>query len=251
MDEPSTGYQRERAHFYDAQMQDADREDVAFYIDLATGIDGSVLELACGTGRVYLELRQRGVDVAGIDLSAAALTLLREKATEQDLAPTVRQANMTDFDTDRAYDLIICPFNAMQHLLTIEDQLSALQCIHNAMAPTGRFVFDVFVPSFDVICETYGEESTTELMYRDECHEHRSQTRLADDVEQQFVVENELIDAAGDQVFKSEHRLKMLPKREIELLARLSPFSEWQVTGDFDDMPISSGDSIQVWTFEH
>lgn len=251
MDETSTGYQRERAHFYDAQMQYAELEDTAFYIDLATGIDGSVLELACGTGRVYLELLQRGVDIDGIDISAAALTLLREKATEQDHSPTVWQTDMTDFDTDRAYDLIICPFNSMQNLLTIEDQLSALQCIHNAMTPTGRFVFDVFVPSFDVVCETYGEESATELMYRDECHEHRSQTRMADEVNQQFVVENELTDSAGDQVFKSEHRFKMLPKREIELLARLSPFSEWRVTGDFDERPISRGDSVQVWTLEH
>lgn len=249
MHEPQTGYQHERAAFYDAQMRDTDREDRAFYVEQAIDSD-AVLELACGTGRIYLELLRRGVDVDGIDISADALTFLRDKAAEQDLSPSVWQTDMTDFETEREYDLVICPFNAIQHLLTIEEQLSALRCIHNAMTPAGRFVFDVFVPSFDVICETYGTETTTELVYQDEPHEHRSQTRMIDEVEQQFIVENELIDAADNQVFTSKHRLKMLPKREIELLVRLSPFSEWQTTGDFTEMSIRSGDSIQVWTLE-
>lgn len=50
------GYHGERVRFYDEQMADADRDDAGFYADRARAADGPALELACGTGRVYLEL---------------------------------------------------------------------------------------------------------------------------------------------------------------------------------------------------
>jgi hypothetical protein len=40
----------------------------------------------------------------------------------------------------------------------------------------------------------------------------------------------------------------MLSKREVELLARLSPFEDWHVAGDYDGSAISDGDSKQIWT---
>ena len=43
------------------------------------GPSGRALELAIGTGRVALPLRRRGVDVSGIDLSAAMVDQLRAK----------------------------------------------------------------------------------------------------------------------------------------------------------------------------
>src|SRR6516225_64004 len=45
--------------------------------DLAA--DGPALELAIGTGRVALPLRERGVEVHGIDASEAMVAKLREK----------------------------------------------------------------------------------------------------------------------------------------------------------------------------
>lgn len=71
-----------------------------------------------------------------------------------------------------------------------------------------------------------------------------------DEVEQQYEVENELINPAGERVSGSEHRCKMPPKREAELLARLFPVSEWRTTGDFEERPIRDGDSVQFWELE-
>lgn len=247
MNDTPEGYDEPRAEIYARQMEGADRGDVSFYVERATAADGPVLELACGTGRIYLEILEEGVSIDGLDASDPALDVLRDAATERDLEPSVRQADMTAFETDRAYELVICPFNSLQHLPSIDDQLAALRCIYDAIAPGGRFIFDVFVPRFDVICDTYGEWTTERVRYDERSHEYHSRTKLADEVEQQFIVENKLIDPEDETVWRSEHRLKMLPKREVELLARLSPFSEWRVTGDFEDRPIRDGDSIQVW----
>jgi len=56
--------------------------------------EGRALELAIGTGRIGLPLKQRGVDVAGIDISEAMVEKLREKPGGADV-PIV----MGDFAT--------------------------------------------------------------------------------------------------------------------------------------------------------
>ena len=247
MNEAPKGYDEQRAELYARQMEGASRDDVSFYVERAMEADGPVLELACGTGRIYLEILKQGVSIDGIDASEAALDVLREAASERDLDPSVWQADMSAFETDRTYELVICPFNSFQHLLSIDEQLTALQCIYDAIAPGGRFIFDVFVPRFDVICDTYGEWTVESISYPEEGHEYHSRTTLADEVEQQFTVENKLVSPDNDVIWTSEHQLKMLPRREVELLTRLSPFSEWRVTGNFEDRMIRDDDSVQVW----
>lgn len=247
MDENGGSYRFERARFYDAQLADADRPDVEYYRDLARSVGGPVLETACGTGRIYLELLDAGIDADGFDLSSDALDVLEAKAADRDLEPTVWTADLTDFDVDREYALITCPFNAIQHLPTVDDQLAALRSVHDALEPGGRFVFDVFVPGFDVIRETYGEWQTRSVEYRGAEYELRKRTQIADEVEQRFAVETELYDPEGERVFAETDRLSMLPKRHVELLARLSPFPDRTVTGDFEDEPLADGHSIQVW----
>lgn len=247
MTDTSHGYPRERAALYHAHLTDLDRRDVDFYVDRATEVDGPVLEMACGTGRIYLELLRAGVDADGFDLSADALAVLREEAESADLDPSVWRADMREFATERAYDLVICPFNAFQHLLTIDDQLSALEAVYDALQPGGRFVFDVFVPSFELICGTYDEWQVSAVEFRGETYRHRSRTRIVDEVAQVARVENEAVDSDGERLFETDHRIKLLPKREVELLVERSPFDEWDATGDFSDEPLAGGHSVQVW----
>lgn len=249
MDSSDYQYRDERARFYDVHLSDSDRPDVDFYVERGLEAVGPVLEATCGTGRVYLELLEAGIDADGFDLSADALDVLRANAAERGLEPSVWRADLTAFETDRRYALVTCPFNAVQHLATVDDQLAALRAVHEAIAPGGRFVFDVFVPSFDVICETYGEWRSASLEYRDATHEVRTRPRIVDEVEQRFAVETELYDDGDSLVFREEDHLSMLPKRQVELLARHSPFDSWSATGDFTDEPLADGHSIQVWTF--
>lgn len=53
-------------------------------------------------------------------------------------------------------------------------------------------------------------------------------------------------EVAGEPHF--EGRATLLPYRELELLARLSPFESWTVTGDYTDEPLADEHSTQVWT---
>lgn len=237
------------AELYDLQF-DEPRGDVEFYRTLASRADGPTLELACGTGRVTLELLAAGVDVDGIDLNGGRLDRLRERAAERDLEPSVRQADMTAFEPDRAYDLVICPFNAAQHATTLADQRALFSRAFDALAPGGRFVFDTFVPGFDVICERYGEWEEQTIEYQDRPYTVRSRSQVVDEVNQLFGAETVAESPDGNRIHETAHRLSMLPKQQVELLASESSFDAWSVAGGFDGEPISDGDMVQVWTLE-
>lgn len=250
MTDRDAGYPDDWAPYYQAHLAEFDREDVAYYRDRATAAEGPVLEMACGTGRIYLDVLEAGVDVDGFDASDGSLSLLRERASERGLEPSVWQADMRSFQVERAYDLVYCPFNAIQHLHGIDDQLASLESVYDALAPGGTYVFDVFVPSFEVICGTYDTWQTTTLTLEGETFEHRSRSRIVDEVAQLVAVEQAIVDADGETVDSTSHRIKLLPKREIELIVRESPFESWTVTGDFTDEPLADGHTAQVWTLE-
>ena len=110
--------------------------------ELAAG--GRALEFGIGTGRIALPLTQRGVPVAGIELSKAMAARLRAKPGGDAIAVTIG-----DFATarvDASFSLVYLVFNTIMNLTT---QAAQVACFHNAAAhlgPGGRFVIEVGVP---------------------------------------------------------------------------------------------------------
>jgi SAM-dependent methyltransferase len=242
--------ERLRVAFMDTVYRTADRDDTDYYVDRATEADGPVLELGCGTGRIYLELLEAGVDADGLDRSPESLAFLRANAEERGLDPSVRRADMAEFSADRAYALVVCPFNAIQELTTLERQRSLLESAYDALAPGGRFVFDTFVPDLEYIAEQWGEWQRRPVEFRGEPVTYHTRSRLVDEVTQEYVSEKRAVTPDGERLFSFEGRATLLPARELELLARLSPFESWTVTGDYTDELLCSDHSAQVWTLE-
>lgn len=239
-----------RAAFMETVYRAADRDDVAYYVDHATSVDGPVLELGCGAGRIYLELLEASVDADGIDRSAASLARLRETAEARGLDPSVWQADMTEFGVDREYALVTCPFNAVQEVTSVERQLALFEAAYDALAPGGAFVFDTFVPDFEYVAETWGEWQQRTVEFRGDPVAFHTRTSMVDAVAQTYVSEKRAVTEDGEELFSFEGEATLLPAREIELLARLSPFDAWTATGDYADEPLTDGHSAQVWRFE-
>ena len=76
------------AKYYDAAYrvkEGPNLTDVPFYVDQARQYGGPILEMACGTGRVLLEIARIGIEIVGVDLSTDMLSILHTKlATESD-----------------------------------------------------------------------------------------------------------------------------------------------------------------------
>ncbi|MCL6482016.1 MAG: class I SAM-dependent methyltransferase [Firmicutes bacterium] len=149
MNEPrSTEYSELLAELYDAIPIYAQRQDVDFYLELARQAAGPVLELGCGTGRILIPTARAGCRITGLDSSENMLARCRTRlaAEPEEVRERVQLlcASMTKFHLGQPYQLITTPFRGFQHLLTTEEQLSCLRCVHRHLAPGGTFVLDVF-----------------------------------------------------------------------------------------------------------
>ena len=149
------------AKFYDDVVPYRERQDVAFFVDMAQQAGGPVLEVGCGTGRVLIPTARAGCEIAGLDSSPAMLSRCREKLSREPEAVrsriTLAEADMRRFQIDPphgyqvGFALVTLPFRPFQHLLEVGDQLACLACIHRHLAPGGRLVLDVFNPSLRLL----------------------------------------------------------------------------------------------------
>lgn len=241
-------YSEEFAAFYEATHDYGDIGDESFYVDAAVDADGAVLEAACGTGRLYLELLRRGVDADGFDVSRPMLEILRKNAATEGLAPTVWQADLRSVRTNRTYTLAMVPYNSFCALRSVDDQLAALEALHDVLEPGGRLLFDVYIPRYDVIAESFGRwQESQEFEYDGSRLEGRTRATIASQVEQTYRTEHEILNGDGETVSREEFVLSHLPPQQVKLLARQSRFRGWSVSGGFDGESLTDGDDVQVW----
>jgi SAM-dependent methyltransferase len=113
-----------------------------------------VLELGIGSGRLALPLAGSGVDVWGIDASAAMVARLRAKPGGE--RPPVAVGDMADLDLaslpggrDTRFSLVFAADNTFFNLTTADAQARCLERVHSVLAPNGRLVIEAFVPAPD------------------------------------------------------------------------------------------------------
>ena len=149
---------RNSAWLYDLERDnDLLLADIPFYIEYANQQKGEILELGCGTGRVALELAQKGFSVTGLDLSRQMLDVFQGKlAARPELTDKVNIAHgsMADFSFDRKFALIIAPFRAFQAVTDDADINNTLTCVREHLADDGVFIVNVFKP-YTVLDESW------------------------------------------------------------------------------------------------
>jgi len=126
------------AQTYDDSVPDWSGE-IEFYRELAataTAKGGSVLELACGTGRIAIRLAQSGASVVGLDLSSDMIEVVRSKSAGLSNARWV-EGDMRSFDLGQLFELVLIPGHAYQNLTTPQEQLACLECIRRHLRPGG------------------------------------------------------------------------------------------------------------------
>ena len=137
-------YQEGAERFYDLFSA---KDDAPFYLELAHRHGEKALELGVGTARLAIQLARSGVETWGIDnsphmLRAAERNLAREPPEVRRLVRLVK-ADVRDFDLNERFGLVYFPSYSFDHLLTGEDQASALRCIRRHLAPGGVYAFDL------------------------------------------------------------------------------------------------------------
>jgi SAM-dependent methyltransferase len=98
----------------------------------------TVLELACGTGSILKQLWTH-YEVVGLDLSEQMLEIAAQKVPG---VPLYR-GDMTSFDLDERFDVVLCVYDSINHLLRFEEWKAVFARVHEHLDDDGVFIFDI------------------------------------------------------------------------------------------------------------
>ena len=131
--------------YFDLGFADETAKEVAFlplaFERFGTGKMKRILEPGCGSGRLIVSLAEKGYDVTGFDLSESMLKFLNKQLAKKKLTATTYLQDMTDFEVDKPFDVVLNTFNTFRHLLTEEAAESHFHAVARALRPGGLFFF--------------------------------------------------------------------------------------------------------------
>ncbi len=251
----------EFAELYDLVYEHYD-DDSAFYVREAERAHGPCLELGCGTGRILIPTATAGVEIMGLDQSAAMIALARRKIAKLPLAIgqriTVAEGDMRNFQLEQRFALITVPFRAFLHLLQVSDQIAALQNIRQHLLPGGRLALNFFDPSVEYIAahsripsgtlhrtgEEFVDPGSNHLLVEWASIQYDQLNQRLD----QYFIYDEL-DRRGRMVKRlyRELRMRYIFRWEFEHLLHRCGFEVEALYGSFDRGPLLQAGGELIW----
>ncbi|MBO0782088.1 MAG: class I SAM-dependent methyltransferase [Ktedonobacteraceae bacterium] len=254
----AVGEYYERVSDYDLEYQEQSEQDVPFWRELVMRFTPDrVLELACGSGRIGIELLRGPGNFAleGLDIAPEMLTAYRRKlALEPEQVQrrvTLYEGDMSDYQLPNKglFDLILLPFNSICHLYELEQQIATFKNTYDHLRPGGRFVVDTFLPDIDYLSDALNrpshvymegeingpDDEFTMLLYSSRKYEVIEQT-------QHIVWTHEKFFATGEnERYLTRLDMHVFFPRELQLLFLISGFRIDAIYGDYDWKPFGRG----------
>jgi len=155
------------ARVYDRLMDDVPYEGWARFVLAVLGGEGcfprSVLELGVGTGRALEPFVARGLEAAGVDVSAAMLARARAKLP----GVWLERADVRGFDLGRRFDLVYSAFDSLNNLTEPADLEAAFRTALRHLHAAGWLAVDLNTPEGlrELWREEVWEEDGVRLVY--------------------------------------------------------------------------------------
>ena len=138
------------ASYYDLLTDNVDYAARGAYLHellLQYGIaDGLLLDLACGTGSLSVQMAQYGYDVIGVDISPAMLCEAQQKAADAEKNILFLCQPMQQLDLYGTVRAVICTLDSLNHLTDPADLEETIRRAALFTEPGGVFLFDVNTP---------------------------------------------------------------------------------------------------------
>ena len=181
-----TGYDP-AARVYDLEYPECTGDELAFLASVAGSTPSRILELATGTGRVALALARLGHEVTGLDISAGMLARARGKRAllDPEIAArvTFTHGDMSRFQFDSQFDVVVAAFNALLLLPDAESRAACLAASYKHLRPGGTLVVDVFAanaidrtPDHETVQFLEREPESNRLITRERFYTYDPQT---------------------------------------------------------------------------
>ncbi|HVB74381.1 MAG TPA: methyltransferase domain-containing protein [Ktedonobacteraceae bacterium] len=245
------------ANDYDLVYQGQSEQDVPFWRELVMRYTPQrVLELACGSGRIGIELLHSpgSFQLEGLDISSDMLAVYRRKLerepAEVQQRVTLHEADMCDYQlvNKGTFDLIFLPFNSIVHLYEIEQQFDAFRTTLEHLAAGGRFVVDVFLPDIDYLSDALNHPAHVyvedEIEVPDEFTMLLYTSRKYDPIEQlQHILwtHEKFFESGEHERYLSKLDMHIFFPRELQMLFLATGFSIEAIYGGYDWKPFGKG----------
>jgi SAM-dependent methyltransferase len=210
---------------------DAARREVAGLVEL--GLAGRVLDLACGWGRHTLAMRERGLDVAGLDLSADLLANAPAELAGRLFRADARRVPFAD----AAFDGLTNLFSSFGYFGDVGDR-AVLAEIARVVRPGGLALLDLMNPErirAGLVPHTRSERDGHVL------DETRS---LADGGRR--VVKEVVLETPAGEVRRWREDVRLYDGDELERLLAAVGLAVERVTGGFDGAPFGPASERQI-----
>jgi|TARA_Y100000310_G_scaffold208896_1_gene209494 ubiquinone/menaquinone biosynthesis C-methylase UbiE len=102
----------------------------------------SALDIACGTGNLIGELKKKGLDSVGTDLSSDMIKV--SKKTFSNVKFYIQ--DMSKLKVNKKFDLILCPFDSLNYLKNIKQIQKTFRKVREHLTTEGIFIFDFNTP---------------------------------------------------------------------------------------------------------
>ena len=170
------------ARYYDLDLSD-DPGDVEMYLALAGAVEGDILELMAGSGRVAVPLAASGRRVIAIDNAPAMLARAAARWSRATDRATPAQLDLIEADAvgltlDERFGLVLVALNSLL-LLDHDTQPELFATIARHLAPAGRAVVDVWLPTPDDLALYDGRQVLDWVRHDDETDEWVAKTSAA------------------------------------------------------------------------
>ena len=103
---------------------------------------GKTLDLACGTGTLTIELKKRGIDIIGADMSPDMLSQAQMNSFDAGVDIFFICQKMQQLCLAERVDTCICMLDSINHITSRRELTAAFSRIADNLAEDGLFVFD-------------------------------------------------------------------------------------------------------------
>ncbi|MCZ6792646.1 MAG: class I SAM-dependent methyltransferase [Planctomycetota bacterium] len=231
---------------YSGRSQEQAEREVGFIVgQLEVRRQESVLDLCCGFGRHLRAFRRRGIRAVGVDLSAALLTVARERLDTElvcaDMLQLPFRGGTRGSGGTRGFEVLVNFFTSFGYFESRSDNHRAASEMARVLRPGGRFSLDLM----------NRDRTLRELAPRTkrrsgqfEIHEERSHDRERDRIDKRIV----LHDTRSGDVKKYFESVQLYGEEEISRLLCEVGLEVTEVFGDFADVPFDADSPRMIVT---
>lgn len=187
-----------------------------------------ILDIGCGTGSLVYMLSNNDNEITGLDISAYMIEKARIKCKDNKNIEFYH-GDFRDFKINKEFDLVLCCYDSLNHVKSLEDIELVFQRVKDHLAEKGFFIFDI-------VTEKYFINANNDSIENYEYKEKKYNNKISYDAERKvfksaFVFENSF-DEHEEIPIEYEQINKYIQKYNFEIREVFSDFYLNEINND-------------------